>query len=384
MKELYNTQSTLSSNLSNYFKKVHPSLSKPHLKLIPPIIIGMINSESVVTSDIVKNLRDDFSLVLPSSSTRRLERFFNNPFFDIYSLFESIIRDVISSYKLKNKKVYISFDHMYCRNSFTVFLISLRIGKQGIPLWFRCFKGKQDPDAFKVSLFTQGIQFVYDIFSSKNCKLIFLADRWFPICQLMHFIDSIGAVYYIRAKSNTIISIDNYPDSDMIHSISDIPISNFKSSLFDSVFITSNRFHTKLAISPALSHSDPFIILTNGNTKDALKNYGYRFGSIETIFKNQKSNGFYLESSKVRNIHAFETLFGLMCIALLWLTIIGVDYSKNKNHFNNHFKLKISKKNGSARKRILSLFNTGLTLFRMAFNSYTYFNLKCTFILYDI
>lgn len=384
MKKLYNTQSTLSSDLSNYFKKVSPTLSKPHLKLIAPIIIGMVKAESVVTSDIVKNLNDHFSYVLPSSTTRRLERFFNNPNFDIYSLFDSIIRDVISSYNLKNKKVYISFDHMYCRNSFTVFLISLRIGKQGIPLWFRCFKGNQDPDAFKVSLFTQGIQFVHDIFSSKNCKLIFLADRWFPFCELMAFIDSIGAEYYIRAKSNTIISIDNHPDSDMIHSISDIPLSNSKSSLFDSVFITSNRFHSKLAISPALSHDDPFFILTNGNTRDALKNYGYRFGSIETIFKNQKSNGFFLEASKVRNLHAFETLFGLMSVALLWLTIIGVDYSKNKTHFNNHFKLRISKKNGAGRKRIISLFNTGLTLFHMAFNSYIYFNLKCNFLLYDI
>lgn len=384
MKRLYNTQSSLSRDLSNYFKNVYPSISKPQLKLISPIIIGMIKSESVVTSESVKNLKDDFSLVLPSSTTRRLERFFNNPRFDVYSLYHSIISNIISSYKLKNKKVYISFDHMYCRDAFTIFLISLRIGKQGIPLWFRCFKGNQDPSAFQPSLFIEGIYYVSNLFSSKNCKLIFLADRWFPFCELMDFIDSIGAEYYIRAKSNTIIHIDNFPDSDMIHTISDIPISNSKSTLFDSVFITSKLFHTKLAISPALSHPDPFIILTNGNTRDALKNYGYRFGSIETIFKNQKSNGFYLESSKVRNIHAFKTLFGLMCIALLWLTIIGVDYSKNKNHFNNHFKLRISKKNGSGRKRTLSLFNTGLTLFHMAFNSYIYFNLKCNFILYDI
>ena len=133
MKKLYNTQLSLTSNLAKFFKFVSPNLSKPHLKLIPNIIFGMIMSESVVTSDIVKNLKDDFSLVLPSSNTRRLERFFNNSRFDSYSFYNDIISHVISSYSSKNSKIYLAFDHMYCRNSFTVFLISLRIGKQRYP-----------------------------------------------------------------------------------------------------------------------------------------------------------------------------------------------------------------------------------------------------------
>lgn len=133
MKKLYNTQLSLTSNLAKFFKFVSPNLSKPHLKLIPNIIFGMIMSESVVTSDIVKNLKDDFSFVLPSSNTRRLERFFNNSRFAPYSFYNDIISHVISSYCSKNPKIYLAFDHMYCRNSFTVFLISLRIGKQRYP-----------------------------------------------------------------------------------------------------------------------------------------------------------------------------------------------------------------------------------------------------------
>ena len=55
MKKLYNTQANLASNLSKFFKNVFPNISKPHLKIIPFIILGMIESESVVTTDIVKN-----------------------------------------------------------------------------------------------------------------------------------------------------------------------------------------------------------------------------------------------------------------------------------------------------------------------------------------
>ena len=57
MNKLYNTQSNIARDLANFFKFVDPNISKPHLKLIPYIILGMIHSESVVTTDIVKNLK---------------------------------------------------------------------------------------------------------------------------------------------------------------------------------------------------------------------------------------------------------------------------------------------------------------------------------------
>ena len=130
MNKLYNTQSNLASDLAKFFKFVNPNISKPHLKIIPYIILGMIQSESVVTTDIVKKLKGDFIWVKPFSTVRRLERFFNNDKFNSYYFFDSIIKHIISNYKLKNQKVYISFDHMYCRDSFTILLFSLRIGKQ--------------------------------------------------------------------------------------------------------------------------------------------------------------------------------------------------------------------------------------------------------------
>lgn len=108
------------------------------------------------------------------------------------------------------------------------------------------------------------------------------------------------------------------------------------------------------------------------------------FGSIEFIFKNQKSNGFYLESTKMRNIHAFTTLFGLVCVALLWLTILGADYSKNKNHMQKYLQFRCSKRNGRNSKRTLSLFNTGLFYFNLAFCCTKYAVIKCNFLLYDV
>ena len=162
----------------------------------------------------------------------------------------------------------------------------------GIPLWFRCFKGKKDPDAFNLSLIKEAISFTHTLFEGKNCTLIFLADRWFTFRDIMQYIHDLGDIYCIRSKNNITISIDNYEYSDLISSISDIEPFFSKSIYFDSVTITSFSFPTKLAVSKTDSHKEPFFILTNGNTRHAIKHYGYRFGSIECIFKNQKSNRF--------------------------------------------------------------------------------------------
>ena len=254
------------------------------------------------------------------------------------------------------------------------------MASNGIPLWFRCFKGQKDPDAFQTSLIIQGINYVANLFKHKKSNLIFLADRWFPHCEILNHIHSLGCTYYIRAKSNILIDINN----KKINKLSDIKPYKLTSKFFDEVYITQKHFRTKLAISKYDGHNEALYILTNGNTRQAVKHYGFRFGSIETIFKNQKSNGFYLESTKTRNIHAFTSLFTLACVAILWLTILGVDYSKGKGHFKTPFKIRYSKRNGQNFKRTVSLFNTGLFFFNLAFNSPNYVLLKYNFLLYDV
>ena len=253
-------------------------------------------------------------------------------------------------------------------------------------MWFRSFKGKSDPEAFSIQTIKDGISYVHNLFAHKNCKLIFLADRWFPNCETLQYIDDLGDTYCIRAKTNIKVKIldENVSRSSCVSNLSDIIPLSTRSKLFRNVTITEKQFNTKLAVSKISSHKEPFYILTNENPAYAIKHYRYRFGSIEFIFKNHKSNGFYLESTKVRNIQAFITLFGIACIALLWLTILGSDYTKNQKGIKSIFKFRNSKKNGEKTKRIFSLFNTGLNFFNLAFESRQHVLLKFNFLLYDL
>ena len=130
MKAYYN-QEKISSSLRKFFKKVF-ILSKPLLKNISYIITGMISAESVVTSDISKKLKDDFSFINLESIERRFRRFFYSFSSLAYSFYSSFISSIISNFKVKHsdKKIHISFDHMFCKDKFTILLFSLRIGKQ--------------------------------------------------------------------------------------------------------------------------------------------------------------------------------------------------------------------------------------------------------------
>ena len=72
-----------------------------------------------------------------------------------------------------------------------------------------------------------------------------------------------------------------------------------------------------------------------------------------------------------------------MCVALVWLTIIGVDYVKNKHHY--HLKIRDTRnlRNNSS-SRTYSFFNLGLTIFNLCYYNEIDFTLKFNFILYDV
>ena len=79
-------------------------------------------------------------------------------------------------------------------------MISMRVGTQGIPIYF---KGKAD-DAFKEKIIINGITFVSKLFNGKY-ELIFTADRWFNSVNTMKHIDSLGHTYTIRLKGNVTV-----------------------------------------------------------------------------------------------------------------------------------------------------------------------------------
>ena len=131
MMKLYYTHDKVSSFFKEIFGKIF-SLSLPHLKNLSSIITAMIDAESVVSADIARKFKDTYYPIQLSSLIRRFRRFFSSFSNVAYQFYEALISYIISKYRIKHtdKKVHISFDHMFCKDKFTILLFSLRIGKQ--------------------------------------------------------------------------------------------------------------------------------------------------------------------------------------------------------------------------------------------------------------
>ena len=210
----------------------------------------MILSESTVASDISKKLKNDFSLIKQESIIKRIKRFFTNKLFDAYDFYNNIIIHVISTYKKKHddKRVHIVFDHMFSHDNYTVFMLTMRIGNQGIPLWFRCFKGKNSTEAFDEELLKQGIEYVSNLFGD-SYNLIFLADRWFNSTTLLQYIEGLGHTYVVRLKRNLKVKINSSLNNKNVKTIGDIKAYANKAKHFNNAILTDNEFKTNIAIS---------------------------------------------------------------------------------------------------------------------------------------
>lgn len=394
MNKLYNTYEDVSIGLKEFFNKIDYKIYKPQLNTLTNILISIVNTEDITTHDISKAFNkdiynDSFNL---ESVEKKIWRFLNNDGFEGIELFNSAIKEIINNMGvLKHDKLVVIFDHTYVRNNFVVLMFSLKVGSQGIPLYFKCDKTKSNrhreiDELNKKCLFSEKVIFdaidhVIELLKPLNQKLTFLADRWFCNLKLMKHIDDAGHFFAIRAKVNSSIKFILDGEEDFIN-FSDLPLALYHSKYYKNTSFGSFGFKCNLATSRTIVSEDPWFIITNLDPSLAIKEYKHRFGGIETIFKNQKTNGFNLEKTHTRNIHAFENLYSIVCLAGVWLVILGADYTKNYHNIKYKVNIPFVKTRNKKKIRILSLFNLGLTLFKALFNTHINFIIKCNMKLY--
>lgn len=207
MYKVYYNQDNISSEITKFLTSVFPNIRKTHLNILPFIIFGMLVSESSSVPDIAKSLKNKFSFVQFDSISKRIRRFFLNSRFDSFHFYSTIINYVIDNYSVKHvdNKVHITFDHMFSHDNYSVFMISMRVGKQGIPLYFKTFKGVFK-DAFNTYMILEGISFVSNLFKNKKSNgfriesinrssLKSFTTMYTLVCFSILFLTSIGTAY---------------------------------------------------------------------------------------------------------------------------------------------------------------------------------------------
>lgn len=400
MNLIYNNFDDSASLFRNFLNIINSNLSKPLAFNLSYLIFSLINSESVVTSDLASSLNSNFFSSNDDSNQKRIWRFFNNPNLNLNNTFNLIINHVIKNVSnVRHDKLIVTLDHMFTKNNFVTLMFTLKIDNQAIPIWFSSEKTKSNchceiekisrKKVFSEDFLFNAIDEVVSLLSPLNTKITFLADRWFFNLAILNHISNKGHYFCFRAKANSSVKafvFDKKEGHKIYKHLYDLKSTTYHSVFFENIELGDIHFICNLSISRSVANDiddDNWYIVSNIKPSTAIKTYGYRFGSIEMFFKSQKTNGFYLESTKTKNIHAFNNLYSLVCIASLWLNIIAVDYIKNHNHLKNKVNIKYNKKNKNGKLvRILSTFKLGLKLFKKVFNSHINYKLKFNFKLY--
>ena len=375
--KIYNTFEENTSKLRKLFLKVSNTISKPAANNMALVVNGTINSNSIIT-DFIAEKMESLKELKPDSINKRISRFWNNKNINMELFYDDLIKHVLSNFKIKhNNRVYIVIDHTFNRDDFTSIVVTLCIGTQSIPIYFRCFEGVDDKEAFAIKTIEQALETAASNFN--DAEIIYLADRWFNDPNIINKITSMCKFYVIRTKTNINVSIDN---GDTFVSLNTIKPKKSAPRYFKNIlFSETKKVNCNLVLSK--DSKDPWYLITNFDCNEALKCYRKRFGGCEFTFKNQKSNGFQLEKTTTRKLSAFKMRFGITCIAILWMTIIGASYVKNKSHQKVDF-YDIRKTKTGKSFRVISLFSLGMKIYKYYKNSIYNYNLRFDFKLYDI
>ncbi|MFI3261265.1 MAG: transposase [bacterium] len=378
--KLYNKKSQFSSQLQKFVNSFTNGMSKPIKDRFISLVVSLMTSESGVSADLARRIN---TTIKNASMRTNLYRFFNNKNFNQDLFYKNFIITVIQKIKFKHNNAYITIDHTFEKNEFVTIMFTLRINNQGIPIFFRSAKTKEFcknnqkelDDRIKVfdgDLIINAITEVSSYFKDKNVNLIFLADRWFPNLSVLNHIDKLGHKYVFRLKQDSNLGVfTKLRETDFNkawHTLSEIkPKKHCGKYIRDLIFGKEEKYKANLAIAMAKKTQDPWYLITNMEPEKAVATYSYRFGAIECLFKNTKSNGFRLEKSRIKNIKAFQVLYCLMCFCVVLSNYLALKYIKNKHHHDLDITYCRRTKNGKS-ERIMSNFKLGLTIFQLIIN----------------
>ena len=189
---------------------------------------------------------------------------------------------------------------MFTKNNFVNLVFTLKIGKQSIPIWFRCDKTKSNRHheidvLTKKWLFSEKVIFnaideVIELLSPINTKITFLGDRWFCNLKMMKHINDKGHYFCIRGKVNSNIKVFMY-DKKEKHKIykkfTDFKVWKNKSLYYKNLELGDFHFKCNLSIARGKLSDDPWFILSNIEP-NALREYAHRFGAIECFLNHKK------------------------------------------------------------------------------------------------
>ncbi len=281
------------------------------------MIIGLIQAGSVNLTKwtMYTQSRAKFA----QSKQRRFSRWLHNPRINPQRLYSPLIQAALKGWS--EKVVYLSLDTSMLWNQYCLIRVALVYRGRAVPVAWRVLE--HPSSSVKIQTYQDLLTRVARLMPVE-VKVILLGDRGFIDTQLMKYArQQLGWNYRIRIKSNFWV----WRPGKGWCQVKDFHLGRGQALLLQNVRIHKTQFYGPVNLALAcesVSGELWYIVSNEATTVQTFREYGLRF-DIEESFLDDKSNGFELESSAIRNAPALSRLCLVLALATLFLTAQGTE-----------------------------------------------------------
>jgi len=249
------------------------------------------------------------------STQRRFARWLHNKRIEVHTLYAPLIQTALAEWG--NHTLYLALDTTMLWNRYCVIRLSVIYRGRAVPLVWEVLGHSSSSVAYEA--YAALLEAVPPLLPL-GVRVVFLADRGFADTELLAHLRRLRWHFRIRIKA----SFGVHRLGQRPCKVEDFKLAPGRALFLHHVAITAEHFGpVSLALARHTSNGECWYVVSDEPTSvHTFVEYSWRF-DIEENFLDDKSNGFQLESSLVRNADAVARLCVVLAVTTLYLVAQG-------------------------------------------------------------
>jgi hypothetical protein len=278
------------------------------------MVVGLLSSGWIGLSEWVPYVHSRAQVA--ASTWRRFRRWLANRRVDVHHLYGALLQPVLA--ELQAHRLTVVLDTSLLWNRWCLIRLGLVYRGRTLPLVWKVIAHRSSSVAFRDY---RGLLRLAERLLPPGRDIVLLADRGFMHLELMAWIHR-QARWHLRVRIKR-AGLHLYVHRRGRYRRLTIQTQAGEVAFYHHVYVGPQRLAMHLAVGWQRGQREPWLILSDELTdRDTLAEYGQRF-RIEENFLDDKSNGFQLESSQLRDARTLTRLLLVLAVATLYLTCQG-------------------------------------------------------------
>lgn len=284
-----------------------------HLQTLVWMVVGLIQAECVKLTAWVPFVHGRAQYA--QSTQRRFRRWLANRRIEVAPLYGPLIQHALQEWGTQT--VYLAFDTSLLWNHYCLIRLSVVYRGRAVPVVWEVIE--HGSSSVTHAAYEALLDAVPPLLPA-GLKVVFLADRGFADTELLAQLRRLGWHFRIRIKATFSVLRPGQPPCK----VDDFALAPGRALFLHHVALTTKPFGpVSLALACHSRTGEEWYIVSDEPTSgQTFQEYGRRF-DIEENFLDDKSNGFQLERSLVRDANALTRLCLVLAVATLYLVAQG-------------------------------------------------------------